>query len=111
MSIINEQFVMTNVTSEQYKSYFYEPPPALSNVNVGVSGSSSSSSSSSQHSTNFQSSSSMSSNPPTQNSSIEQHELMIREFSAKSNLNIEWSKQYIYYLYNLILRIRIKCLI
>ena len=82
MSIINEQFIMTNVTSEQYKSYFYELPPALSNgatTNI-----------------NIQPSQSIITNvpiEPSQSNSIQQQELMIREFSAKSNLNIEWSKQ------------------
>ena len=82
MSIINEQFVMTNVTSEQYKSYFYELPPALSNGVI-------------TNTNTVQPSQSTITNVPTDQpvQSIQQQELMIREFSAKSNLNIEWSKQ------------------
>ncbi len=78
MSIINEQFVVSNVTADQYRSYFQEaamnqplpssvePAPVVAEASLPLA--------SGQLTT-------------------QQQELMIREFSAKSNLNLQWSKQ------------------
>ena len=78
---------MTNVTSEQYKSYFNELPPALSNAGGQTTNIQSTNSSQPTSVVSTDTSSLLAQN------NVQQQELMIREFSAKSNLNIEWSKQ------------------
>lgn len=78
MSIINEQFMISNVTSEQYKSYFCQTEATTS-------------SGSSNPSATTQIPASLSSQLTPQ------QELMIQEFSSKSNLNSEWSKHCLEY--------------
>ena len=80
MTIVNEQFIISNVSHEQFKTYFSEKPTASSTV-------------SQSESTALASIVQNKEMPHELVGLSEQQVLMVQEFSAKSRLNLEWSKQ------------------
>jgi hypothetical protein len=83
MTIVNEQFIISNVSHEQFKTYFSEKPTAQIP----------SSTVSQPESTALAPSVQNKEIPPELVGLNEQQVLMVQEFSAKSRLNLEWSKQ------------------
>ena len=88
MTIVNEQFIIGNITHEQHKTYFYTPPadkqseqPMSQQVLVEAVNPAAATSS-------------MAAGPSAAiiPGLTEQQTLMLQEFSAQSRLNHEWSK-------------------
>ena len=82
MTIVNEQFIMSNVSQDQHKTYYSQRPPAQPANNI-------------ENKTESTSLAIIPNNviPPELVGLNEQQVLMVQEFSAKSRLNLEWSKQ------------------
>ena len=89
MTIVNEQFIIGNITHEQHKTYFYTPPadkqpeqPMSQQLPVEAVNPAAAATSS------------MTAGPSTAiiPGLTEQQTLMLHEFSAQSRLNHEWSK-------------------
>ena len=83
MTIVNEQFIISNISREQFNLFYSERPPAQTANTIQ----------------NQPESTTLTTNIPTQAIPTElaglseQQILMAKEFSAKSRLNLEWSKQ------------------
>lgn len=80
MSIVNEQFIMSHITNEQYKTYFYTPPNSNPEEKAE------------QTMNQMPNETFGASNPVLPPGLNEQQALMLKEFSAQSRLNHEWSK-------------------
>jgi hypothetical protein len=84
MKIVNEQFVLSNVTDEQYKLYFQEKLKTENEKNTLESRNKNSS-------TNSNGVCNASDNP-TLAGLTEQQVQMLNQFSVDSRLNLEWCK-------------------
>ena len=82
MTIVNEQFIISNISHDQYKTYFAEKMSAQA-TNTQLEISSASNINVAQNKIV----------PPELTGLNEQKALMIQEFSAQSRLNFEWSRQ------------------
>ena len=87
MTIVNEQFIISNVSQAQYKSYFAETPAPSTSAASGIQDSAITQPENALNAPAIQNI------PPELVGLNEQQVLMIREFSAQSRLNLEWSKQ------------------
>ena len=86
MTIINEQFIISTLTTEQHTLYFSAPPEDKTTSSM-------SSTDITPAATTANPSTSQPLAAPQFQGLTEQQSLMLQQFSAQSRLNHEWSKQ------------------